>query len=1002
MGTVTDYQYTAGQTIDDDLYCSICHDVFNRVCKASRCGHLFCHACIRTALARNPSCPMCRAPLRESELVAAPQVQDKLDALTVYCSYRSSEPHALPTNTNSTAKAELAAAASPEPRCAWTGPRHALRSHLDRSCQWVPVWCNEHDYHPDCPGFLPRKDIRAHRARCQFKMVGCQLNCPAKFYRISQMQTFQRCQLAQHLETCRYDGAKDIIVGLRTHILHLERNLSEVQGALRSDLQRLSTLKVYASDMESRVQLDRVLRFNPAIRQLQAHAFEPSSAWQQFTELLQHNDSITHLYLEHSVVERTGAVLLAKTLRANTTLHTLSVAGNGIGDQGLEFLAKALEVNSTIRVVNLAHNTITDRGVEHLARSLLYNTSLTTLDLSSNQVKHRGMEALTKAMEQRIAAWQRASSAAWTLTDWVPPDDAPLLPHSLAYNSDDNSRVPVLQPPSLHFDSLAGQPPVMSVSSGCHSPALYPSTGSGHVSFQRSITDNDDSDDDRVLASSLIGSAAVETPTVLSSDNIGVRSSATTNLISAPGPATPSRRRRHRCPPEPLIVFDEASLARQVGPGIRSNQLRARSVEPPKPSEEPLLLRHLDLTDNDLGSRGAECLAQLLKMPACPLEVLYLGHTKVGARGAEDLVRAVECNLHLQVLILASNHVPSDLAMQLHMLVAKSRPTLLLDLGYGIAHSGSDSHNLPPELYPRCRRFKGNEALARGTDFTPGNHGTTMPIAVSDTRAHHGAPSPQVCQTPDTREIVRQLENKQWLDPLPRAGPSLRLPGMGCVMSTNNARPANNGTAPREQPSIPGWFTVSSPHGEPSPSPISPISPIYPSIATNHGLTALSSGNCSSASASTFLNTTPALWPPSSPLLSPGEYLTHPPSPSMTSRPISRGESKRLQQSLNIPASASQGVPVPKVRSSPSSHINSPPLSPLPSRSPLFATSVSPSPSPSNQLLSPSRPASPQFAASFTSSPRTLSPLAAAPSKRDVLSPHARCADTSPKAPKRT
>ncbi|KAJ1975003.1 hypothetical protein H4R35_003349 [Dimargaris xerosporica] len=1001
MGTIADYQYAAGQAMDEDLYCSICHDVFNRVCKTSRCGHLFCHACIRAAVARNPSCPMCRAPLRESELVAAPQVQDKLDALLVHCSYRSPEPRTSPALPGPTTQAAPVSAASPEPRCAWVGPRHALRNHLDRSCQWVPVWCNEHEYHPDCPDFFPRKDIHAHRARCRFKMVGCQLHCPAKFYRISQMQTFQRCQLAQHLETCRYDSAKDIITGLRTHILHLERNLSEVQGALRSDLQRLSTLKVYASDMESGVHLDRVLRFNPAIRQLQAHAFEPSSAWQQLTELLQHNDSITHLYLDHSVVERTGAVLLAKALRTNTTLHTLSVADNRIGDQGLEFLAKALEVNSTIRVINLAHNGITDRGVEHLARSFMYNTSLTTLDLSSNQIKHRGMEALTKAMERRIVAWQQASSTSSPLAELVPSDDAPLLPHGLAYGSDNDDRIPILLPPPLHFESLALQSPVRlatSASSRCPSPGLRPLAGLGHASFQRSATDNDDSDDDRVLASSLMGHAAVGGSTALSTDHIGTRPSATTNLNSAPGPPTPSRRRRHRGPPEPLIIFDEASLARQVGPGVRSNQLRARSVEPQKPSEEPLRLCHLDLTSNDLGGRGAECLAQLLKMPACPLEVLYLGRTKVGARGAEDLVHAAECNLHLQVLVLASNHVPFDLATQLHRLATKTRPTLLLDLGYGIAHPGPASHNLPPELYPRRRCSKGSEAIMQLTDSMPSNRATTAPAANGDPQIPNRTLSPQVCQIPDTREIVRQLENKQWLDPLPRVGSRLGLPGVNRLMNANNARQATQGTTLRGQPPIPGTLVTASDSCCESSFP--PISPVSPSTATNHGVTAPNSGNHSTIPDPVPLSTSQSLWPPSSPLLATGEHSTSPPSPSLTRRPISRCESKRLQQSLNIPASASQGVLVLNVRGGSSDHHNSPPVSPRPSRSPLFATSASLSPS--SQLLSPSRPASPQLVASFTSSPRTLSPLAAAPSKQHLSLLHAPYVDTSPEASKRT
>jgi E3 ubiquitin-protein ligase RNFT1 len=47
---------------DDDTVCSICHDTLNSPVRLT-CNHLYCEACIATWLAKEKTCPMCRATL---------------------------------------------------------------------------------------------------------------------------------------------------------------------------------------------------------------------------------------------------------------------------------------------------------------------------------------------------------------------------------------------------------------------------------------------------------------------------------------------------------------------------------------------------------------------------------------------------------------------------------------------------------------------------------------------------------------------------------------------------------------------------------------------------------------------------------------------------------------------------------------------------------------------------------------------------------------------------
>lgn len=127
---------------------------------------------------------------------------------------------------------------------------------------------------------------------------------------------------------------------------------------------------------------------------------------QQLVDALVTNTTLTTLNVEGNNIGDEGAKALAantilislnigynqvgvkgaKALAANTTLTTLNVGGNFIGDEG----AKALADNATLITLNVETNKISDNG----ARALATNITLTTLYLNNNLIGAEGAKAL--------------------------------------------------------------------------------------------------------------------------------------------------------------------------------------------------------------------------------------------------------------------------------------------------------------------------------------------------------------------------------------------------------------------------------------------------------------------------------------------------------------------------------------------------------------------------------------------------------------------------------
>ncbi|CAF4839605.1 unnamed protein product, partial [Rotaria sp. Silwood1] len=116
--------------------------------------------------------------------------------------------------------------------------------------------------------------------------------------------------------------------------------------------------------------------------------------------LLRNNTTLTTLYLENNQIGDKGAQYLAEGLPKNITLLTLDLENNQIGDNGAQYLGEGLLRNATLTELYLDNNEIGYKGAQSLGEGLQKTTTLTTLDLRKNEISDKGAQHLGEAFKK--------------------------------------------------------------------------------------------------------------------------------------------------------------------------------------------------------------------------------------------------------------------------------------------------------------------------------------------------------------------------------------------------------------------------------------------------------------------------------------------------------------------------------------------------------------------------------------------------------------------------
>ncbi|XP_059936627.1 leucine-rich repeat-containing protein 45 isoform X3 [Mesoplodon densirostris] len=125
-------------------------------------------------------------------------------------------------------------------------------------------------------------------------------------------------------------------------------------------------------------------------------------------KLLQKEALLTELILSDCMLSEEGAVLLLQGLCVNTIVRFLDLKGNNLRASGAEALAKLLRQNKSIQSLTLEWNSLGtwEEAFAAFCGALAANGALRQLDLRNNQITHKGAEELALALKSNTSLQQ--------------------------------------------------------------------------------------------------------------------------------------------------------------------------------------------------------------------------------------------------------------------------------------------------------------------------------------------------------------------------------------------------------------------------------------------------------------------------------------------------------------------------------------------------------------------------------------------------------------------
>ena len=330
-------------------------------------------------------------------------------------------------------------------------------------------------------------------------------------------------------------------------------------------------------------------------------------------QALRVNTSLSSLDLSRNFIGNKEANSLAQALRVNTSLSSLKLSGNSIGNEGANSLAQALTVNTSLSSLDLSMNSIGYGGANSLAQALTVNTSLSSLDLSRNSIGYEGANSLAQALRVNTSL---SSLKLWTNT--IGNEEANSLAQALSVNTSLSSLV-------LSWNSIGNE--------GANSlaQALRVNTSLSSLDLARNSIGYEG-------ANSLAQALRVNTSlSSLDLDGNRIGNEGANSLAQALTVNTSLSS----------LDFSSNSIGNE-GENSLAQALRVNSS-----------LSSLDLSRNSIGYEGANSLAQALSGNTS-LSSLVLSWNSIGNEGANSLAQALRVNTSLFSLDLAGNRIGNE------------------------------------------------------------------------------------------------------------------------------------------------------------------------------------------------------------------------------------------------------------------------------------------------------------------------------------------------------
>ncbi|KAL0242759.1 hypothetical protein GEMRC1_005322 [Eukaryota sp. GEM-RC1] len=137
----------------------------------------------------------------------------------------------------------------------------------------------------------------------------------------------------------------------------------------------------------------------PRLKQLEVEVKDHTSVSMSLIEALKTNTTITSINLSFNSIGDEGARALAEALKVNHSVPSVDLMNNSIGDEGARALAEALKVNDSVTSIDLEYNSIGAEGARALASALKVNASVTSINLGRNCIGDECVRALADALK---------------------------------------------------------------------------------------------------------------------------------------------------------------------------------------------------------------------------------------------------------------------------------------------------------------------------------------------------------------------------------------------------------------------------------------------------------------------------------------------------------------------------------------------------------------------------------------------------------------------------
>ncbi|XP_072051803.1 F-actin-uncapping protein LRRC16A-like [Amphiura filiformis] len=189
------------------------------------------------------------------------------------------------------------------------------------------------------------------------------------------------------------DVVKEVILGIGSNV-----NLTDVELDLSSNELKVEGGRVVESCIAN----------VPNIAKLNLSDNDLSTSVASLLDWISQNQVITSLDISQNLTSlRPGAKTMMKVIDAivtfiqneDTALTSLSVAGNKLKFETIQII-NALGSNTTLTSVDLSGNGMGDIGARMLAKALMINTKLNTVSLDNNAITAKGFADIADALER--------------------------------------------------------------------------------------------------------------------------------------------------------------------------------------------------------------------------------------------------------------------------------------------------------------------------------------------------------------------------------------------------------------------------------------------------------------------------------------------------------------------------------------------------------------------------------------------------------------------------